>query len=1024
MTWRRARAAAALAAALLLAPAVLQLMPVAVGGSELYKTSAGDTSAELLVRVPPGYNDSVSFTLPSEALVQGARFDLSPSPVRMSTNLTVAGAGLLEGGTSDGLVLDGDLLRLADVPGSLGFSAWQGNPACGTAVVDRTLRLSLDAGAMYFSKNLRIHPTNQPQYDPALAVDSRGRVVIAWTDQGEYDFNIYLAATGEGGANFSRAVRVNDDLGSNKARQEAAEVAIGPGDRIYVAWTDNRSGNEDIYLSASTDGGATFSPNVRVDDGPPGTNASFPSLALSPSGRVAVAWEDTRAGDKDVRCALSDDGATFSPSVRLNNDGSGREQLRPRLAAGSDGRFHAVWYDNRSGDFDIYYARSGGSGFLPERRVDDTGDQGSFQALPAVAVGPDQTVHVVWHDRRYEGYRIMYSRSPDGIAFSANLPVSMVAGPGKDQFQPRVRLGADGTVHVAWHDRRNTYPDIFYANSTSGGKSFGPPVLVDDAPRDTLSYSPALGVDAQGWVHVAWWDNRTRQGAFGTNFQIFHSRGTIPYFPAGEFLSPPQDLGTVPAALAGADWSGDLPDNTTLGVELSTSPGAGGPWSDFFDISAAGAPDGPPAARYLRWRVSLSTKDPTATPALASLGLDYLSHPARGTLRSRHFILPHPLRTADVYLAEGRQGEGPASLGMELSPDNGTTWQSLRPGLPFEFSGTGRVLVYRLVLDGSPSSTPTLSSVFLDLGMESRPSDVSLLLGRSGVTAWNLPGALPDGNHSSPELRDDFNRLVQEARRALLPNATVRLNFTSATPGYLTVDNIRISYDRPPRILSRDPEVAPDVDEGGLLAFSVTAIDPDGDALSSRWLLDGIQVETGTMGFVYRPDHTESGVHNLTVSVSDGVLSASSTWLVRVIDVNRPPVIESSTPASRVRLHTGEPAHFEVRATDPDGNPLVYEWRLSGQPAGSSDRAFDLVAPDRPGTETLTVNVTDGIDSTGHTWVIDVERPQTVPPVDAPFPHVQLAAGAMLALAAVMAVVMFLRRRPGGHRGGRKRARL
>ena len=50
-------------------------------------------------------------------------------------------------------------------------------------------------------------------------------------------------------------------------------IAVDPGssafkDRLYVVWADERSGQLEIMLSYSTDGGRTWSRPRRVSDGP------------------------------------------------------------------------------------------------------------------------------------------------------------------------------------------------------------------------------------------------------------------------------------------------------------------------------------------------------------------------------------------------------------------------------------------------------------------------------------------------------------------------------------------------------------------------------------------------------------------------------------------------------------------------------------------------------------------------------------------------------------------------------------
>jgi hypothetical protein len=249
----------------------------------------------------------------------------------------------------------------------------------------------------------------------------------------------------------------------------------------------------------------------------------------------------------------------------------------------------------------------------------------------------------------------------------------------------------------------------------------------------------------------------------------------------------------------------------------------------------------------------------------------------------------------------------------------------------------------------------------------------------------------------------------------------VRLNFTSAAPGVITVKNIRVAYDLPPVMLTKDPAGPASVEEGGALAFGVTAADPDNDPLSSRWLLDGLQVETGALAFVYRPDYASSGVHNLTVTVSDGALTVSATWLVTVADVNRPPVIEETSPEDQLPLAVGVTARFDVRASDPDGSPLVYSWSVDGTPAGSNDRSFDYSAPKTPGAHSVAVVISDGRDAVNHTWAVEVYKPAE-PPVNRPaLPVVQIAAGVLLALAFILAVVLLTRRQRGGAHHVRRR---
>jgi hypothetical protein len=67
---------------------------------------------------------------------------------------------------------------------------------------------------------------------------------------------------------------------------------------VYVLATVDPPGPDgaDVRFSRSTDGGATFSPSIRIHADAPTTNAYqwFGTMAIAPNGRIDVVWNDTR----------------------------------------------------------------------------------------------------------------------------------------------------------------------------------------------------------------------------------------------------------------------------------------------------------------------------------------------------------------------------------------------------------------------------------------------------------------------------------------------------------------------------------------------------------------------------------------------------------------------------------------------------------------------------------------------------------------------------------------------------------
>jgi len=263
------------------------------------------------------------------------------------------------------------------------------------------------------------------KWNPALAVTGSGDPLVAWVDErdsgsGGLRFeHIYFSRGRRKGTSFTPSVRVDGGTPVTAAasldNKWAPAVANG-GARMYVAWTDFRNYNWDIFLAHSFHG-RRFSSNVRVDDASELERIDdHPSIAVDDRGGLHAVWADRRDTDSDTHIfyARSDDGGrSFSGNVRIDSSANGFDpdrdtpsnQWHPRVVA-SGGDVLAVWQDNRLGNNDIFFARSrdrGGS-FAATERADDSGEGVSNQSRPDIAVdGADpaaRVLYVAWEDDR------------------------------------------------------------------------------------------------------------------------------------------------------------------------------------------------------------------------------------------------------------------------------------------------------------------------------------------------------------------------------------------------------------------------------------------------------------------------------------------------------------------------------------------------------------------------------------------------------------------------------------------------
>lgn len=332
------------------------------------------------------------------------------------------------------------------------------------------------------------------------------------------------------------AIRLSDyppghvEAGTLSAGQRG--LAVGHDGTVVAVWSDTRDGRSNIYAARSGNSGHSFGPNRRVND-TPGTAGLFgATVALDRQNRASVVWFDRRDGDDDIFFAHERaDGVGFTPNVRVNDDkttqaassefeqdeffesdasrGSAAYQTLPSIAVDRQGVVYVAWQDYRRNQADIYFAKStdGGQSFGPNVRVnDDLGRAG--QLSPALAVDDSGTISVAWHDMRTGNPDIFFATSTDGgKTFSRNVRVDDDPGTA-GQYDPSLAVDARGAVYVAWHDLRSGQPDIFFAASRDRGETFGPNRRVNDDQGEAFQFHPSVAVSGEGGVAIAWEDYR------------------------------------------------------------------------------------------------------------------------------------------------------------------------------------------------------------------------------------------------------------------------------------------------------------------------------------------------------------------------------------------------------------------------------------------------------------------------------------------------------------------------------------
>ncbi|MFH1056664.1 MAG: DNRLRE domain-containing protein, partial [Candidatus Micrarchaeota archaeon] len=196
---------------------------------------------------------------------------------------------------------------------------------------------------------------------------------------------------------------------------------------------------------------------------------------------------------------------------------------------------------------------------------------------------------------------------------------------------------------------------------------------------------------------------------------------------------------------------------------------------------------------------------------------------------------------------------------------------------------------------------------------------------------------------------------------------------------YVAVDWTTPPPNSPPSC-SFEPVNNPTINEGQSQTFRAICSDPDGDALTYKWFLDGVQVGSGSE-YTYNADYDDAGVHSVSVTVNDGHgHDASHNWVLTVLNVNRAPTCQGFDPAGNPTMNEGDTVNFKaVECADPDGDEIYFAWTLDGQPVGMDWENYSYYADfNSAGTHLVNVSVTDPYgEGVKHDWIATVQNVPT-----------------------------------------------
>lgn len=311
-----------------------------------------------------------------------------------------------------------------------------------------------------------IRLTTDSEFDgiPAIIQTSNRAIWIFWSKYEVGNYEIFYTTSFDEGDTWSPEI----PLAINSSDNTSVSVFQASNGAIWVVWASDRFGNYEIFYKISSDLGTSWSNDTQLTFHP--DHDLGPAIYQLSNGTIWVVWASNRSGGHDLYLkASSDGGASWSDDTRLTEDPNFDKS--PSIVQTSDDRIWVVWGSDKTGNGDIYCMTYNGSQWLEETQL---------TSGPNVDTNPHvlQTLNgELWifysqrlpNDLAADDIYYMYS-SDNGVNWSGDI--QFTTDPYDDMWSSAIQT-RDTRIWVVWTSDRDSQPDwgnwdIYYRRSLVG----------------------------------------------------------------------------------------------------------------------------------------------------------------------------------------------------------------------------------------------------------------------------------------------------------------------------------------------------------------------------------------------------------------------------------------------------------------------------------------------------------------------------------------------------------------------------
>lgn len=230
---------------------------------------------------------------------------------------------------------------------------------------------------------------------------------------------------------------------------------------LHVVWDDNTAGYHGRYRNGA------WSVATLPKQGS-GTYAKA-TLGLLPDGELLLAWNETTSGAQTVLATRSRDGASRWDRILTVASGNFDAPVALHTFRRADGRAGASigWHDNTSRQVKITTWR-GNTWATSDWTTAVSPASGTGTAHDLALGGLDDTVYATWEDDRSGQNEVYLAKSSDGgLTWGSDRALGLASGSPRGQ-DPSLVVGPDGRVVIGYQNQNQ----VFLTHSSDGGNRF------------------------------------------------------------------------------------------------------------------------------------------------------------------------------------------------------------------------------------------------------------------------------------------------------------------------------------------------------------------------------------------------------------------------------------------------------------------------------------------------------------------------------------------------------------------------